>query len=175
MSEAKIYGESLHTLAKEEKISGEILSEFTHLMQLFKEYPDYIKILDSPQLTHRELEKMLDEDFSGRLNRYMLNFLKLLSEKHMVHCINECFKEYERQYNKDNNIKTVFVTTAKPLSEANAEKLIKKLEERTGGKIILKKQVDESCIGGIIIKTDDMCIDSSVKGELERMRQSIIN
>lgn len=175
MVAAKTYGESLHSLAKEQGKAKEILSELRYIAALFKEHPDYVKILDSPQIARDELMEILNEDFFGKVNRYTLNFLKLLCEKHMVHCIDECFKEYEKQYNRDNNIKIVRVTTAKPVSEALIEKLAARLEEKTGGKIVLKRKVDESCIGGIIIETDGMKIDSSVKTELESMKKALVN
>ena len=175
MSDARIYGESLYELAKDEKISEEILSELKKLNTLFKEHPDYVKILDSPQIPRRELMSILNEDFFGRANGYMLNFIKLLSEKHMVHCLDECLKEFERQYNRYNNIRVVHVTTAKPMSETLAARLVKKLEKKTGGKIILKHKIDHSCIGGIIIKTDNMSIDASVINELNTLRKTIAN
>lgn len=175
MSDAKIYGESLHALAKEERISKEILRELKNLNALFKEHPDYVKIFDSPQIPRRELMKILNEDFFGKVNGYLLNFIKLLSEKHMVHCLDECFREFERHYNEDNNIRVVRVTTAKPMSETLAARLVKRMEEKTGGQIILKRKIDQSLVGGIIIKTDDMSIDASVVNELNTMRQKIAN
>jgi F-type H+-transporting ATPase subunit delta len=66
------------------------------------------------------------------------------------------------------------VTTAKPLADELVDKLVKKLEEKTGGKIVLKERVDESCIGGIIIENDSMRIDSSVKTELSNMKKALI-
>ena len=174
MLTAKTYGESFHSLAKEQGIAKEILSELRYVSALFREHPDYVNILDSPQIARSELMEILNEDFFGKVNRYTLNFLKLLCEKHMVHCIDECFKEYEKQYNKYNNIRIVSVTTAKPVSEELVEKLAKRLEEKTGGKIVLKRKIYESCIGGIIIETDGMKIDSSVKTELENIKQSLV-
>ncbi len=171
---SKTYGESLHSLAKEEGMADEILSDLRYLSEMLDEHPDYVKILDSPQIERDELMEILDQDFFGRVNKYTLNFLKLLTEKHMVHHLDDCFKEYERLYNSDNNIKVVNVTTAKPMSETLLNKLISKLEEKTGGKIVLKKRVDESCIGGIIIESDGMRIDSSVKSELSNLKKALI-
>lgn len=174
MFEAKTYGESLHSLANEQGVSKEILSELRYISALFKEHPDYVKILDSPNIARDELMEILNDDFFGKVNRYTLNFLKLLCEKHMVHCIDECFKEYEKQYNADNNVTVVNVTTARSLSDGIIKKLKEKLEEKTGGKIVLKRKIDESCIGGIIIEADGMRIDSSVKTELDNMKQTLV-
>ncbi len=175
MSVPKTYGESLHSLAREEGKAKEILAELKYISELFKEHPDYVKILDSPQIDRDELMEILNQDFFGKVNKYTLNFMKILCEKRMVHHIDECLREYERLYNENNNIKVVNITTAKPVSSSILEKLIFKLEEKTGGSIVLKKRVDESCIGGIIIEMDGKRIDSSVKSELSNLKKSLIN
>ena len=118
--------------------------------------------------------EILNEDFLGKVNRYVLNFLKLLSEKHSVHHIGECFKTYEKLYNEDNNIKIVNVTTAKPIGKHLEEKLLQKLEKKTGGKVVLKMHIDKKCIGGIIIETDGMRLDSSIKSGLEDLKKALI-
>lgn len=173
MSKANIYGESFYTLAEKEGMADEILSELKSITELFKEHPDYVKILDSPQIEKDELMGILNEDFFGKVNRYTLNFLKLLCEKRMVHHIEECLEEYEKLYNEYNHIKVVSVTTARPMGEKLVEKLVEKLEAKTGGRIVLKKRVDESCIGGIIIETDGKRIDSSIKSELSDLKRTL--
>lgn len=175
MSKAKIYGGAFYTLAQDEGIEKEILSELKSVAALFKEHPDYVKILDSPQIPKNELMIILKEDFFGRINHYTLNFIKLLCEKHMVHHIEECLTEFEKKYNEHNHIKVVYVTTAKPMSESLTGKLVKKLEDKTGGTVILKSRVDEGCIGGIIIEMDGKRIDSSIKSELSSLKQALIS
>lgn len=175
MSKSKLYGGSLYALAKEQGVTDEILSEVKSVNELFCAHPDYVKILDSPQIDRDELMQILDQDFFNQVNKYMLNFLKVLCENGMVHKFDECMCEYEKLYNEDNNIKIVKVTTAKPLQEATERKLIEKLEAKTGGRVVLEKKIDESCIGGIIIETDGKRIDQSVKSELENLRETLIN
>lgn len=170
---AKIYGSSLYALSKEEGLQEEILSELGYVLKLFQEHPDYVKILDSPQIDHGELMTVLNDDFFGEINRYTLNFLKLLSEKHMVHHLHECFKEYERLYNSENNITIVDVTTARPLKSELKNRLREKLESKIGGKIIIKEHIDESCIGGIIIETDEKRIDADIKTELDKIKRAL--
>lgn len=175
MKEIKVYGKAFYGLADDEGAAEKILLELRFVSELFKEHPNYVKILDSPQIDRDDLMKMLNQDFFSRVSRYTLNFLKILCEKRMVHHLDACLGEYEKLYNEDNNIKIVTVTTAKSISGEIVNKLISKLEEKTGGKIILKKRVDESCIGGIIIETDDMKIDSSIKSELENVKAAMMN
>lgn len=172
MSE-KTYGISLHALAKEEGLEEEILSELSTMSELFKKHPDYVKILDSPQIDRGELMTILNDDFVGRMHRYTLNFLKLLSEKHMVHHLHDCLKEYEHLYNRENNLHIVDVTTANEMSVSLIERLTCKLEEKTGGKVILKRHVDKSVLGGIIIETEDRQLDASLRAELGKMKKAL--
>lgn len=92
MSAPQTYGASLYDLAKDEGMSREILVDLAGIVSLFNEHPAYVKILDSPQIERDDLMEILNEDFLGKVNRYVLNFLKLLSEKHSVHHIGECLK-----------------------------------------------------------------------------------
>lgn len=80
-------------------------------------------------------------------------------------------KHMKKLYNEDNSIKIVNVTTAKPIGKHLEEKLLQKLEKKTGGKVFLKMHVDKKCIGGIIIETDGIRIDSSIKSGLEDLKK----
>ncbi len=175
MQEVKVYGKSLYSLADEENAAEKILSELRFVSELFKEHPDYVKILDSPQIDRDDLMEMLNQDFFSRVSRYTLNFLKILCEKRMAHHLDACLSEYEKLYNEDGNIKIATVTTARSMSEEIVNKLVAKLEGKTGGKIVLKRRVDKKCIGGIIIEADGMRIDSSIKSELKNIKTAMIN
>lgn len=175
MSKARLYGESFHTLAEEEGVAEELLSDLKSITHAFNEHPDYVKILDSPQIEREALMSILNEDFIGRANRYTLNLVKVLCEKRMVHNIGECLEEYETLYNRQHNIKTAKVTTAKPLNDSLNSALRNKLEERTGSKIELQNRVEENCIGGMIIEIDGKQIDFSLKTELQNLQEALIN
>ncbi len=173
MSKAKLYGQSLYTLAEKEGAADIILADLREIESVFREHPGYMKILDSPRMGREDLMNILNEDFFGKVHRYTLSFLKFLSERRMTRHISECLEEYERLYNESRNIFVVEVTTAKPLSDELAKKLVARLESKTGGSVILKKHIDESCIGGIIIDTGGKTIDSSLKSELAGLKQAM--
>lgn len=174
MSTSKRLGAAFHALAVEEGAERELLLDLKRVARAFEENPDYVKILDSPRIERGDLTRVLNEDFTGRVNRYTINFIKILCQKRMAHNIGECLGEYEALYNKRHNIKTASVTTAKPLSGELCKRLIKKLEEKTGGRVELTNRVDEDCIGGIIIEIDGKQIDFSIKAELENLRKALI-
>ena len=76
-----VYGESLYELAKEEALCAQIGEQLTALREGFRQEPDFIRLLSSPNLTKAERCAVLDDSFRGKVHPYVLNFLKILTEK----------------------------------------------------------------------------------------------
>ena len=74
-----VYGESLYELAKEENLTQEIGGQLKVLQQSFREEPDFVRLLSSPNLTKAERCQILDESFRDKVHPYLLNFLKILT------------------------------------------------------------------------------------------------
>ena len=97
-----VYGEALYTLALEEGLTGAIGAELTVLQQSFAQEPDFIRLLSSPNLSKQERIRILDETLRGKVHEYVLNFLKILTEKGYVKHFGHCCAAYEELYNHDN-------------------------------------------------------------------------
>ena len=76
-----IYGQALYDLARDESLSGSILEELSALKELFAGNRDYVRLLSVPNVSKEERCALLDEAFSGKIHPYVLNFLKILTEK----------------------------------------------------------------------------------------------
>ena len=67
----------------------------------------------------------------------------------------------------------VEVTSAFEISSEIAVKLAASLKKRFDREINLSTSVDESLVGGAVIRAGDMVIDSSVRGKLTKLVESI--
>ena len=76
-----VYGEALYSLAVEETLSAQILEELSVLAQSFHAEPDFIRLLCTPNLSVLERCNILDDSFRSTVHPYVLNFLKILTEK----------------------------------------------------------------------------------------------
>jgi F-type H+-transporting ATPase subunit delta len=65
------------------------------------------------------------------------------------------------------------VVTAVPLTEALAEKLQAELVRLAGKPVLLKSSVDESILGGAIVRMGDKVIDGSIRHKLEELRKRL--
>lgn len=165
-----VYGEALYTLALEEGLTKDILAELNVLEQSFHQEPDFIRLLSSPNISKQERCQILDDSFRGKLHSYVLNFLKILTEKGYMKYFPDCRKAYEDHYNQDNGILPVTAITAIPLNAEQAEKLTGKLSRITGKTVTLRNRVDPACIGGVRLDYDGKRLDDTVSHRLEAIR-----
>ena len=170
-----IYGESLYSLAAEENLSKTILDELVVLKQSFAEEPDFIRLLNAPNLSKAERCTILDNSFRGKLHPYVLNFLKILTEKGYMRHFADCCDAYRNCYNRDHGILVVTAVSAVPLTAAQAEKLRQKLASTTGKTIELVNKVDPACYGGLRLSYDGKSIDDTVAHRLDAMRSLLKN
>lgn len=170
-----VYGQALYSLAKEENLSKGILQELTALCSAFQAEPAYLRLLSSPNLTKEARCQIVDDSFRGNVHAYVLNFLKILSEKGYAKRFPDCVQAYREQYNLDNGILPVKAVTAVPLSEDQAERLSGKLARITGKSIELTNRVDAACLGGVRLEYDGKCMDDTVCHRLNSIRNLLKN
>ena len=168
-----VYGEALYTLALEENVSSAILEELTVLAKSFRAEPDFIRLLSSPNLSVQERCKVLDDSFRGKVHAYVLNFLKILTEKGYMRHFFDCCKAYEAGYNLDNGILPVTAITAVALTAAQADKLTGKLRQITGKQVKLHNRVDPAVLGGVRLDYDGKRLDDTVSHRLDAVRKAL--
>ncbi len=176
MTEAgSVYGESLYSLAKEENLSADILAELRVLQESFRQEPQFLRLLSNPALPKAERCRILDDSFQGRVHPYLLNFLKILTEKGYIRHFPDCCKAYIRLYNQDHGILSVTAVTAVALSPDQQTRLNKKLAAITGKTIELTNQVDPAVLGGVRLDYDGIRLDDTVSHRLDAVRGLLNN
>lgn len=170
-----VYGEALYLLAKEEDRSKTILEELKALDESFSQEPDFLRLLSSPNLPKAERCQILDDSFRGKIDPYLLNFMKILTEKGYIRHFSDCRKGYTLHYNQDNGILSVTAVTAVALSAEQADKLTGKLENITGKTIELVNRVDPGIYGGVRLDYDGQRLDDTVANRLENIRNLLKN
>lgn len=170
---AKMYGGSLYQLAVEDGLEEQVLSELEAAAELFRQNPDYLRLLHMQNLPKKERCTLLDEAFRGNVHPYVLNFMKLLCENGILREIRGCARAYRICYNKAKGIVEATVVSAKALSPEQIDALRQKLEKLSGKKVDLTAKVDAGIIGGMCVEMDGVRLDGSVRNHLEGLRSSI--
>ena len=170
-----VYGESLYGLAKDEGLSHDILAQLQVLQQSFDQEPDFVRLLSSPNLAKQERCQILDSSFRGKIHAYVLNFLKLLTEKGYIRHFSACCDAYTQHYNQDNGILPVTAVTSLPLSDELRRKLTDKLSSVTGKTIELECRTDPECLGGVRLDLGGVQVDGTIHRRLDEIRATLKN
>lgn len=170
-----IYGGALYDLAAAEELAPEILGQLQVLSGGFDQEPAFLKLLCAHSLPKAERCSVIDDSFGGKVHPYVLNFLKLLTEKGYVRHFADCCDAYRIRYNADHNILPVTAVTAVALSEPQSARLREKLESITGKSVELVNRVAPDVLGGVRLDFDGKSVDDTLAHRLESVRNLLNN
>lgn len=161
-----VYAQALYSLAKDEDCSEAVMKELAVLGESLAREPDFVRLLSAPNLSKEERCDIVDSSFRGKVHPYVLNFLKILTEKGYMRHFGECCKAYRQAYNQDHGILEVCAVTAVALTEDQKSRLTQKLMKVTGKTIDLENRVDLKCLGGVRLDYDGKRVDDTVEHRL---------
>ena len=133
---------------------------------------EYAKILDTPALSKEERLSLADEAFFG-LHEYVVNVVKMLCTSHNLYTFSRLFREFSKLYNEKKGIVEVEAVSAVPLNESEKERLSESLKAKLSATVVIKNVVDESILGGLVIRYNSLQLDGSVKTRLERIERDL--
>ncbi len=101
------------------------------------------------------------------------NLVLLLVQRGRIEQLPRVASEFRRLDDQRQGIVHASATSAAPLTDTEKRALTARLEQMTGGRVALKTDVDESLLGGLVVRVGDRLIDGSVRGRLERLRNQL--
>jgi len=126
-------------------------------------------LLSSEQKAYKVIELCRDElDDQGR------RFVLLLARNKRLGLMAEISQTYEALRAEQEKVLDVEVVSAYPLTDAEKERLVASLASRYDRRVELASRVDESLIGGAIIRAGDTVIDGSVRGKLQKLSEALL-
>ncbi|MBE6933973.1 MAG: ATP synthase F1 subunit delta [Ruminococcaceae bacterium] len=170
-----VYGGALYDLASAEQLSREILGQLQALSVSFAQEPSFLKLLSAYHLSKAERCSIVQDSLGDKVHPYVLNFLKILTEKGYVRYFSQCCDAYRGQYNREHNILPVTAVSAVALSEQQSKRLTEKLEQQTGKTIELTNRIDPNVLGGMRLDFDGKSVDDTVAHRLEAVRNLLNN
>jgi F-type H+-transporting ATPase subunit delta len=102
------------------------------------------------------------------------NFLRVVAEKGRAGELDEIAREFERLMAREERRLTVALTTARELSDEEAQMIVAQIEKAAGRKVEATRTVDPDIVGGIVLQAGSLRADASVRGRLERLRQELV-
>jgi F-type H+-transporting ATPase subunit delta len=130
-------------------------------------------VLRNPQLESSAKAGILS-DLAGDEEPLFKNFLLLVAEKGRAGELEDIAREFDRLIAREERRLTVELTTARELTDDEARAIVEQIEQAAGRKVEATRVVDPSILGGIVLQAGSYRADASVRGRLERLRQTLV-
>ena len=133
------------------------------------------KLLASPLVTTDQLADLLIDIGGKTFDSEAQNFIRVLASNRRLGLLPEIAAIYEKLKADAERVTDVTVTSAAPLSEEQQGEYAAALRKRLKTEVRLHCEVDPTLVGGAILRADDLVIDGSLRGRLDRLATELLN
>ena len=168
------YATAVFELAKEGKDIKALETDVAALQAAIADSADFTTLLTSP-LYNRDEQGAAVTAISKKmgLSVTVSNVLSLLVAKRRLFVLPHMLAVLQDRLADERGEMTAEVTTAKSLTKAQSDKLAKTLSGQVGKTVTIKQTVDESIIGGLIVKMGSRMIDTSIAAKLNALQNTM--
>lgn len=135
---------------------------------------DLRNVILNPTFNEEKVEEIIVEIFASKISDKTLNFLKMLIKVRRMDVFEDIVYWYCEFDDELKNKLKISIISAIVLNDETKDRLKQKLADKFKKTILLNYTIDESIIGGLIIKTSDKIIDGSIKSRYERLKSSLV-
>jgi F-type H+-transporting ATPase subunit delta len=168
----RVYAEALLEAAREKQRLDQVRQEFEDFAAAVEASDDLRRFLQNPQIELRTKREALDDLLEGS-EKIFLNFVHLLVEKDRISEVEHVYEEWARLLARQERVLELELQTAVELSDEEAAKVVKEIEEASGRKIVATRTVDPDLIGGLVVQAGSLRLDASVRGRLQQLREEL--
>ena len=168
------YATAVFDLAKETKSVGGIEADIDALEAAMTDSADFRTLISSPIYTRDEQAAAISAIAKKmKLSGTMANTLALMAQKRRLFVLPQLIATLRDLIADDKGEVTADVTSAKALTKAQADKLAKTLKASIGKTVTINPAVDESLIGGLVVKVGSKMIDTSIRSKLNSLQNAM--
>lgn len=169
---AVVYARSLFEVAEEQDKLDVVREQLGAFADALNETRELQVFFFSPYFSTQEKEDGLERAVADA-DPVVLNFLKLLIEKHRMPVIFRVRGNFDRMWEDVNRLLPVQITSAVELDEDIVSELGDKIAEQTGRKVELSSRVEPDILGGIVVQVGNSVLDASIRNRLDQLRRQV--
>lgn len=173
---SKTYGDALFAVALEENCLDEIFEAVQVVADILRTNKDFSDLMNHPKIGKEDKVKIVEETFGERIPKEIVGMMTLLVTKGRASEMLSVFDYFIDLVKEEKKIGKAKVVTAVSLTEKQKEEVESKLLDTTKYETFeMEYSVDESLIGGMIIRIGDRVVDSSIKTKLYELTRELRN
>ena len=172
MSRAAIrYAKAIIDLAKDQKATDAVFTDMKSIRSTAAASKDLRDLFENPLVKSEAKKSALKAVFS-KANTITTGLFDLLVDNKRLDILPEIALSYISLYEQSKGLQVAKVTTAVPLTADLEIEILAKVKELTGKEASIESIVDESIIGGFILRVGDLQYNASVASQLAGLKRS---
>jgi F-type H+-transporting ATPase subunit delta len=170
---ARPYAEAMFAAAREDKAGLDFWAGLMNQMAQAAANPDVRAAMSDPRLGDADRVQAFTGLLQGELPPAVRNFIALLVENDRLLLLPEIAVQFEALKNRHEGTAQADITSAFEMTPEQVKDLLTALELKFGLKLKPRVTVDSSLIGGVRVAVGDQVLDTSVRAQLARMRDTL--
>ena len=168
------YAIALYGLADSAKKLDKVAEDLKTLRQMIQESADLRRVISSPVLSRGEQVKAMTALCAkADMDELTGNFVGTVAQNRRLFALEGMIKAFLDELSRSRGEATAQVISAKELSDAQIKAVSDVLKKAVGTKVSVEPLVDESLLGGMIVKVGSRMVDSSLKTKLQQLHLSM--
>lgn len=169
---ARPYAQAIFELAK---VSGDFASWSADLAWIagVANDPNMQSLLAAPRLGRDQRAELLLNVVGDKISSAAKNAVRVLAHNDRLSLLTEIAALYEFLRADAENTIQATVYSSQPLNEMQQSKLTEALVKRFGSTVELHCEIDESLLGGAIVRAGDLVVDGSIKGRINQLATAL--
>lgn len=168
------YVKALIDLAEDAKAIKDVEKDFADLSAMVESSDDFRHFIRSPLIpAGKQSNTVLAIAKKAKFHALSVNFLNTLVHNRRLNILEGVLAAFTSELAKRRGAVEVIVETAQDLSAKQIKVLQDALSKQTGTDVSLQTKVEPSVLGGMVVTVGSQMIDDSVRGKLERLKQTM--
>jgi F-type H+-transporting ATPase subunit delta len=172
---ARRYARALLDVALQQQGDPEALrAELGQTAALLVAQKDLRSALEHPALSAEAKKKLVDAVWGGRASPLLLRLLGLLADRGRIALVPAIAESFAALWNAHRGVVAAEAVSAAALDEAQSRAVAETLRKATGKDVELTTRVDQTLLGGLMVKMAGKTYDGTVRGRLRALRQRLV-
>lgn len=164
------YAKAVLSLATDQQSTDAVNSDMKLITSTIAESEDLSQMLQSPVVKASDKKAVLMEVFKTA-NVTTVNLIDTLIANKRLAILNDVAVSYTQLYDEMKGTQVATVTTAIPLSDDLKTKVLAKVKALTGKDAEVTNVIDESIIGGFVLRVGDIQYNASISNKLNKLKR----
>ena len=170
---ARPYAQAVFELAEETSSIGE-WSDALSLLGKITGDEQMRLLVNNPKVSHEQLQDLVIGIGGDAFSQAFRNFVKVLVSASRLQYAPQVAELFAAMRDDAEGTIDVEVSAAFELDQTQQDNIARGISERLGKKVKISSKIDESLIGGAVIRAGDSVIDASLRGRLNELANDLI-